>query len=163
MTSSNIFRFSIYFHSYEWCTKHVLPSNLPRMFDPLGIISPITFQLKYLIQRLWTSKLSLNDSPHSDIIHLWGKINLLSYFLIKLISFSSTLLRLLLTMWSSWVWGCFGERLLPSNLSRLKIVQNLVVISSKVGFSYCLLISHFSIWFCSMVVLLLLKAFEKIH
>ncbi|KAJ8914086.1 hypothetical protein NQ315_014282 [Exocentrus adspersus] len=36
------------------CTKRTILSELARIFDPLGFLSPVTIFLKLLVQKLWT-------------------------------------------------------------------------------------------------------------
>uniref|UniRef100_A0A6P7HGW5 Uncharacterized protein LOC114348569 n=1 Tax=Diabrotica virgifera virgifera TaxID=50390 RepID=A0A6P7HGW5_DIAVI len=55
------------------CTKRHLLSNLAKIFDPLGFLSPITFLIKHLIQRIWTQKIGWDDAPSKEIIRLWKK------------------------------------------------------------------------------------------
>lgn len=71
--SSDTFHFTIPTHISKSCTKRILLSNLAKIFDPLGIISPVTFLIKHLIQRLWSCKLTWDESPPSDILRLWDR------------------------------------------------------------------------------------------
>jgi len=48
-------------------TKRTVLSDIARVFDPLGLLSPITFWTKYLMQRLWTSGVSWDDPIPADI------------------------------------------------------------------------------------------------
>ncbi|XP_024877009.1 uncharacterized protein LOC112457902 [Temnothorax curvispinosus] len=45
------------------CTKRTILSELARIFDPLGFLTPLTFAAKRLIQRLWILKLEWDDRP----------------------------------------------------------------------------------------------------
>ncbi|KAJ8974281.1 hypothetical protein NQ317_012597 [Molorchus minor] len=49
------------------CTKRNILSELARVFDPLGFLTPITFYIKCLIQKLWVLGLSWDDKPPNDI------------------------------------------------------------------------------------------------
>ncbi|XP_063931843.1 uncharacterized protein LOC135143832 [Zophobas morio] len=54
------------------CTKRHLLSSLARIFDPLGILTPLTFFIKHLIQRIWSLKLAWDDAPPNDILRVWN-------------------------------------------------------------------------------------------
>lgn len=60
----------------EECTKRILLSTLARVFDPLGMLSPTTFLLKHLIQKIWSVKLDWDEKPPHDILRLWQKYKL---------------------------------------------------------------------------------------
>lgn len=55
------------------CTKRTLLSELARIYDPIGFLSPLTFFAKRLIQHLWNLKLDWDDSPPQSIIDTWCK------------------------------------------------------------------------------------------
>ena len=55
------------------CTKRNLLSELARVFDPLGYLSPILCFNKILIQKLWSLSLGWDEPPPTDIIQLWAK------------------------------------------------------------------------------------------
>lgn len=71
--SSDIFFFSINIPALNLCTKRTLLSHLAQIFDPLGILTPVTFLLKHLIQRIWSLKLSWDDAVPNDILRLWTR------------------------------------------------------------------------------------------
>ncbi|KAJ8982007.1 hypothetical protein NQ317_004094 [Molorchus minor] len=50
------------------CTKRYLLSELARIYDPLGFISPVTFFCKHLIQKLWLDGLGWDDTPNYEIV-----------------------------------------------------------------------------------------------
>ncbi|XP_063923045.1 uncharacterized protein LOC135137352 [Zophobas morio] len=63
-----------HFHTQPFnrlCTKRQILSHLARIFDPLGMLSPVTFILKHLIQQFWILKLDWDDTPPNEIIRLW--------------------------------------------------------------------------------------------
>lgn len=70
--SSDVFQFSVS-PVGKGCTKRSLLSNLAKIFDPLGILSPVTFLIKHLIQRLWYLKLDWDAIPPPDVLRLWNK------------------------------------------------------------------------------------------
>ncbi|XP_071576350.1 uncharacterized protein [Temnothorax nylanderi] len=57
------------------CTKRTIRSELARIFDPLGFLTPLTFAAKRLIQQLWTLKLGWDDRPPSEICAKWERAN----------------------------------------------------------------------------------------
>jgi len=54
-------------------TKRTVLSDIARVFDPLGLLSPITFWTKYLMQRLWTSGVSWDEPIPADIETSWSR------------------------------------------------------------------------------------------
>ncbi|XP_071577903.1 uncharacterized protein [Temnothorax nylanderi] len=55
------------------CTKRTILSEVARIFDPLGLLAPLTFTAKCFIQRLWTLKLEWDDEPPADIRRCWNR------------------------------------------------------------------------------------------
>ena len=53
-------------------TKRTLLSDIARIFDPLGYIAPVTFQLKLLFQLTWINKLGWDDQLPETIRHIWS-------------------------------------------------------------------------------------------
>ncbi|XP_008486529.1 uncharacterized protein LOC103523247, partial [Diaphorina citri] len=53
------------------CTKRSILSNVARMFDPLGWLSPVIFWAKHLLQSLWLSNLSWDDPLPPDLSEQW--------------------------------------------------------------------------------------------
>lgn len=66
------------------CTKRHILSELARVFDPIGFLTPITFFIKYLMQKLWVLGLDWDDQPPSEILRIWtrykNELKLLSKF-----------------------------------------------------------------------------------
>lgn len=56
------------------CTKRVVLSNLAKIWDPLGLISPVTVHCKILLQTLWTLQLDWDEPAPSDFTQLWKQI-----------------------------------------------------------------------------------------
>lgn len=48
-------------------------SDLARIFDPLGFLSPLTFFAKYLIQQLWILGLDWDQEPPGEILERWNQ------------------------------------------------------------------------------------------
>ncbi|KAJ8981431.1 hypothetical protein NQ317_015633 [Molorchus minor] len=55
------------------CTKRHVLSELAKVFDPLGIIAPVIFFTKHLIQRMWISGAEWDDPPSEDICRAWSQ------------------------------------------------------------------------------------------
>lgn len=62
----------------ERITKRELLSEISKVFDPLGWLSPVTTKLKLLFQSIWQLKLNWNDSLPENIHNDWiqNKIDL---------------------------------------------------------------------------------------
>jgi len=54
-------------------TKRGMLSLIARMFDPLGLLSPVTFFAKTLIQRVWKAGLSWDEQLPPEIAEPWRK------------------------------------------------------------------------------------------
>lgn len=70
--STDSFRFCVKFPNKP-CTKRTMLSTLARIFDPLGMLSPVTFLIKHLIQQVWKLKLTWDSSPPPEIVKIWDK------------------------------------------------------------------------------------------
>nr|CAI5867743.1 unnamed protein product [Callosobruchus analis] len=55
-------------------TKRTILSEISRIFDPLGLISPCVILVKILLQELWMLKLSWEDTVPSGIAEYWKKL-----------------------------------------------------------------------------------------
>lgn len=66
------------------CTKRYILSELARVFDPIGFLTPVTFFIKYLMQKLWVLGLDWDDQPPDEILRIWirykNELKLLSTF-----------------------------------------------------------------------------------
>uniref|UniRef100_A0A8D8SN73 Integrase catalytic domain-containing protein n=1 Tax=Cacopsylla melanoneura TaxID=428564 RepID=A0A8D8SN73_9HEMI len=56
------------------CTKRNVLSNLAKIWDPLGLISPVTVHCKILLQSLWKSDLSWDSPAPQEIADIWTQI-----------------------------------------------------------------------------------------
>nr|CAI5869110.1 unnamed protein product [Callosobruchus analis] len=70
--STDAFSFSVSFLDRP-CTKRNMLSELARIYDPLGFLSPLTIFMKILIQKLWMTSLNWDDTPPIEITRLWGQ------------------------------------------------------------------------------------------
>ena len=63
-------------------TKHVLISDVGKMFDVFGWFSPCTIKMKIIFQQLWELKLGWDDPVPGDICESWmhwrTELNILS-------------------------------------------------------------------------------------
>ncbi|KAJ8980327.1 hypothetical protein NQ317_008035 [Molorchus minor] len=57
------------------CTKRAILSEIARIFDPLGFLSPIIFFTKYLIQCLWILGIDWDQSVPADVYNKWLKFH----------------------------------------------------------------------------------------
>ncbi|XP_049866257.1 uncharacterized protein LOC126366956 [Pectinophora gossypiella] len=53
------------------CTKRNILSELARIYDPLGFLSPLTIIAKILVQRLWILGVGWDEEPPEDIVNFW--------------------------------------------------------------------------------------------
>lgn len=61
------------------CTKRSILSEISRIFDPLGFLTPITLHTKSLMQRLWTLGLDWDEKPPPEICLSWSKYKIEIY------------------------------------------------------------------------------------
>ncbi|XP_045457511.1 uncharacterized protein LOC123667716 [Melitaea cinxia] len=61
--------------SNQPCTKRTILSEVARVFDPLGFLSPLIIQAKCLIQKLWILGVSWDDTPPSEIVAQWNNFS----------------------------------------------------------------------------------------
>ncbi|KAJ8980426.1 hypothetical protein NQ317_018818 [Molorchus minor] len=54
-------------------TKRSVLSDIARIFDPLGLLSPCVLYAKTLLQRLWLIKLSWDDPLPREVEAVWGQ------------------------------------------------------------------------------------------
>lgn len=69
--SSNTFQFSITSSTKSIVTKRTILSTIAKIFDPLGLLAPITISAKILIQELWTIKLGWDDPLPFSVLDKW--------------------------------------------------------------------------------------------
>lgn len=71
-----MFNWSLEAKSGGQATKRSLLSEISRLYDPLGWLSPITITAKLLFQKVWTSKLAWDEELPSMIRNEWTKFKL---------------------------------------------------------------------------------------
>ncbi|XP_060531495.1 uncharacterized protein LOC132705081 [Cylas formicarius] len=84
---SDTFRFKVKAFD-SGCTKRLLLSNLARIFDPLGFLSPVTLLTKHIIQKIWSQKIGWDDKP-STMWFVGGRTVLAA----RLVSFVATAIK----------------------------------------------------------------------
>lgn len=72
--NSDSFSYHTKLDDKETTTKRSILSTLARTFDPLGWITPVIYQGKVLMQRLWLLNLSWDEQPPADVIAEWQGI-----------------------------------------------------------------------------------------
>ncbi|RVE41994.1 hypothetical protein evm_013355 [Chilo suppressalis] len=55
------------------CTKRNILSEVARIFDPLGFLSPLTLIAKVLVQRLWVLNVGWDEDPPTDVVRFWNR------------------------------------------------------------------------------------------
>ncbi|XP_065095492.1 uncharacterized protein LOC135717369 [Ochlerotatus camptorhynchus] len=55
-------------------TKRQVLSEIAKLFDPLGILSPIVVLAKLVMQQLWRKKLDWDDAIPSEELEVWSKL-----------------------------------------------------------------------------------------
>ncbi|EGT44313.1 hypothetical protein CAEBREN_30889 [Caenorhabditis brenneri] len=55
-------------------TKKALQSFLARIYDPLGVLAPLTVRLKQFLQSLWATKIGWKQSIPKDTMPIWESI-----------------------------------------------------------------------------------------
>ncbi|XP_073955670.1 uncharacterized protein [Choristoneura fumiferana] len=65
------FQFKINIDLPQKCTKRSILSVTARLFDPLGLISPVVAYMKLLIQECWKLQLDWDDEVPDSIVSKW--------------------------------------------------------------------------------------------
>lgn len=69
--NSDEFIFSVHPPSSEKLTKRIVLSEIGKIFDPLGLINPITLRAKLIMQELWKANLSWDESLPQNLHSSW--------------------------------------------------------------------------------------------
>lgn len=56
-------------------SKRSLLSNVSKIYDPLGLINPLTVSLKLLVQEVWTKKLGWDEELPKEVISSWEALS----------------------------------------------------------------------------------------
>ncbi|XP_060878971.1 uncharacterized protein LOC132951187 [Metopolophium dirhodum] len=71
---ADLFQFEIVSRSMEGTlTKRAILSDLNRIFDPLGFLSPVLVKGKIFLQQLWSTKIDWDARLPLNIQEIWGK------------------------------------------------------------------------------------------
>ncbi|XP_071862271.1 uncharacterized protein [Bombus fervidus] len=54
-------------------TKRIISSEIAKIYDPLGLLSPVIVRAKMLLQRIWTLKIDWDESLPADVHTEWRK------------------------------------------------------------------------------------------
>ncbi|XP_075977359.1 uncharacterized protein LOC142977365 [Anticarsia gemmatalis] len=73
-TTTDTFSFNWNMNNNFQPTKRYLLSEISKMYDPLGWLSPLTVTAKLLFQRVWTSKIGWDETLPTDISNEWIKL-----------------------------------------------------------------------------------------
>lgn len=55
------------------CTKRTVLSELARIYDPLGFLTPLSFFAKHIVQYLWSLGLEWDQTPPPDVLSRWNQ------------------------------------------------------------------------------------------
>lgn len=69
----DVFEFSIHSITRSSKTKREVLSAISRLFDPLGLISPILVRAKLIMQRTWAANLKWDDQLTDELQNAWIK------------------------------------------------------------------------------------------
>lgn len=56
-------------------TKRAILSTISQIFDPLGLLSPVTIKAKIFIQKLWLEKIDWDDNISEELYQSWIKFS----------------------------------------------------------------------------------------
>lgn len=71
--SSDTFSFKVSLNLNDVVTKRNVLSYIARIFDPMGLIGPVTTKAKIFMQSLWLLKMNWNDVLPNDVKSEWMK------------------------------------------------------------------------------------------
>ncbi|XP_018367943.1 PREDICTED: uncharacterized protein LOC108764289 [Trachymyrmex cornetzi] len=97
--SKDVFQFTSTLFKADIVTKRTILSTIARIYDPLGLLSPIIITAKIIIQELWSIKLGWDDPLPNPIANKWCN------FLNKLQNLS----KLTFPRWIGWKVGYLTE------------------------------------------------------
>ena len=60
----------------EKTTKRTILSFIAKIFDPLGILSPLSIRAKFIIQKLWQLQIDWDDNVPSEILKEWTNLKI---------------------------------------------------------------------------------------
>jgi len=69
--TSDEFQIKINVVDHGNCTKRTVSSDISRIFDPLGLLGPVTVEAKLFLQHLWERKLDWDEPLPSELADKW--------------------------------------------------------------------------------------------
>jgi hypothetical protein len=72
-TNRDCFRYSSHLRATKKVTKRSILSISSQIFDPLGLLSPVTVKAKMLMQELWSLKLGWDESVPTVLHSTWNE------------------------------------------------------------------------------------------
>lgn len=72
---SDTFHFTIEPSSITKFTKRTIASDIARLYDPLGLISPVLIQAKLILQELWLLKVSWDETLSPELQGRWEEFH----------------------------------------------------------------------------------------
>lgn len=69
------FRFQVIQSTEEYITKRRVLSEIGKLFDPLGLLSPVVVIAKLLMQQIWLAGVAWDDSLEGDLLTSWQRFN----------------------------------------------------------------------------------------
>ncbi|KAJ8948294.1 hypothetical protein NQ318_020781, partial [Aromia moschata] len=58
------------------CTKRNILSTIARIFDPLGLVAPVTLYTNLLVKKLWSLHLNWDECPPPGLLEQWSHFQL---------------------------------------------------------------------------------------
>ncbi|KAJ8938212.1 hypothetical protein NQ318_017794 [Aromia moschata] len=58
------------------CTKRNILSTIANIFDPLGLVAPVTLYAKLLVKKLWSLHLNWDECPPPSLLEQWSHFQL---------------------------------------------------------------------------------------
>ncbi|XP_044741885.1 uncharacterized protein LOC123302859 [Chrysoperla carnea] len=58
------------------CNKRNILSTIARIFDPLGLLGPVTLYAKLFIRKLWSIKIGWDETPPDYLLNQWMKFQI---------------------------------------------------------------------------------------
>lgn len=70
-TSSDTFNFNVNYDGTKTITKQFVLSTIAKIYDPLGLVSPIIVKAKLFMKKLWLLKLDWEDTLANEMRTEW--------------------------------------------------------------------------------------------
>ncbi|XP_037931693.1 uncharacterized protein LOC119666487 [Teleopsis dalmanni] len=73
LPKSDHFRIKVNTETENKVTKRIICSELARIFDPVGLVNPVTVQAKMFVQRLWQLQLDWDETLPEEMHPKWDR------------------------------------------------------------------------------------------